>query len=67
METPISLEWAGSRAMTSLIVTVRSGVRKRTTITVLVWEMKIYIEVFEFHLETRWADSLRHVFSSSAG
>lgn len=37
MVTPISLEWAGSRGMTSLIITVRSGVRKRTTITVLVW------------------------------
>ena len=36
MVTPISLEWAGSSGMMSLIIIVRSGVRKRTTMTVLV-------------------------------
>ena len=36
MVTPISLEWAGSSGMMSLIIIVSSGVRKRTIMTVLV-------------------------------
>ena len=35
MVTPISLEWAGSSGMMSLIIIVRSGVMKRTIMTVL--------------------------------
>ena len=36
MVTPISLEWAGSSGMMSLIIIVSSGVMKRTIMTVLV-------------------------------
>ena len=38
MVTPISLEWAGSRGMMSLIIIVRSGVTKRTSMIVLLCE-----------------------------
>ena len=38
MVTPISLEWAGSRGMMSLIIIVRSGVTKRTIMIVLLCE-----------------------------
>ena len=46
METPITLEWAGSSGMTSLIIIVRSGVKNRTTILVSVYnERNKYIHI----------------------